>query len=121
MPNHKAIFLLSAGFRREYLVTLLFVVAAAAMMVSIPAFANQQLAEKNGCMECHLLDRRTVGPAFKAVARRYAHDKGAAAKLFAKVKEGGTSGVWGDVPMPPNPQVTDDDLKQIIAWILSLN
>ncbi len=99
--------------------TLKLVVAATALMISIPAIANQQLAEKNGCLECHLLDRKTVGPAYEDVAKKYAHDKGAAAKLFFKVKEGGW-GVWGDTPMPPNPQVKDADLKQIIAWILSL-
>jgi cytochrome c len=71
-------------------------------------------------MECHLLDRNTVGPAFKAVAKKYAHDKGAAGRLFVEVKKGGSSGVWGDTPMPPNPQVKDADLKQIVAWVLSL-
>jgi cytochrome c len=41
------------------------------------------------------------------------------ATLFAKVREGGR-GVWGDVPMPPNTQISDADLKKIIAWVLSL-
>ncbi|MGA7180161.1 MAG: c-type cytochrome [Thiobacillaceae bacterium] len=97
---------------------LLSVVAAAALMVSVPAFANQELAQKNGCLACHAVDKKIVGPAYKDVAKKYAHDKGAAAKLFTKVKKGG-SGVWGSVPMPPNPQVKDDDLKKIIAWVLS--
>ena len=99
--------------------TLLLVVAAAALQVSIPAFASPELAEQNGCLECHLLDRKTVGPAYEDVAMKYANDKGAPARLFAKVKDGG-KGVWGDVPMPPNPQVSDADLKKIIAWVLSL-
>jgi cytochrome c len=98
---------------------LLVVLVASALTASIPALANQELAEENGCLGCHLLDRKTVGPAYKDVAKKYAHDKGAAARLFAKVKKGGR-GVWGDVPMPPNPQVKDSDLKQIIAWVLSL-
>jgi cytochrome c len=99
---------------------LLSVVAAAALMVSVPAFASQDqdLAQKNGCLACHSVDKKIVGPAYKDVAKKYAHDKGAAARLFAKVKKGG-SGVWGSVPMPPNPQVKDDDLKKIIAWVLS--
>ena len=96
----------------------LSVVAAAALMISVPAFASQELAQKNGCLACHSVDKKIVGPAYKDVAKKYAKDKGAAAKLFAKVKKGG-SGVWGTVAMPPNPQVKDDDLKKIIAWVLS--
>jgi cytochrome c len=96
----------------------LSVVAAVALMVSVPAFASQELAQKNGCLACHGVDKKIVGPSYKDVAKKYAADKGAAAKLIAKVKKGG-SGVWGPVPMPPNPQVKDDDLKKIIAWVLS--
>lgn len=92
---------------------------ATVLMVSAPAIANQELAQKYGCLGCHGIDKKIVGPAYLDVARKYAHDKGAAAKLFAKVKKGG-KGVWGDVPMPPNPQVGDADLKKIIAWVLSL-
>ncbi|HYP66858.1 MAG TPA: c-type cytochrome [Thiobacillaceae bacterium] len=97
---------------------LLSLVAATALMVAVPAFANQELAQKNGCLACHSVDKKVVGPAYKDVAKKYAKDKGAAAKLFTKVKKGG-SGVWGPVAMPPNPQVKDADLKKIIAWILS--
>ncbi|HYP68614.1 MAG TPA: c-type cytochrome [Thiobacillaceae bacterium] len=97
----------------------LLVVATAALMASIPAFANQKLAQKNGCLGCHGVDKKIVGPAFMEVAKKYADDKLAPATLFARVKMGGR-GVWGDVPMPPNPQVSDADLKQIIAWVLSL-
>lgn len=97
---------------------LLSLVAATALLVAVPAFASQELAQKNGCLACHSVDKKIVGPAYKDVAKKYAKDKGAAAKLFAKVKKGG-SGVWGSVPMPPNPQVKDDDLKKIIAWVLS--
>jgi cytochrome c len=98
---------------------LLSLVAATALIVAVPAFASQELAQKNGCLACHAVDKKIVGPAYKDVAKKYAGDKGAAAKLMAKVKKGG-SGVWGSVPMPPNPQVKDADLKKIIAWILSL-
>jgi cytochrome c len=53
------------------------------------------------------------------VAKKYAGDKGAQAMLVGKVKAGG-KGVWGQVPMPPNPQVKSEDLDKIVAWILSL-
>jgi len=97
--------------------------ASAALLVMFgSAFADDAamtLAQKNACMSCHGVDKKIVGPAYKEVAKKYAGDKGAAAKLAAKVKAGG-KGVWGEIPMPPNPQVKDEDLKKIIAWVLSL-
>jgi cytochrome c len=77
-----------------------------------------QLLNKNGCAACHTADRKLVGPSYKEIAGKYRGDAAAPTKLAAKVKAG-SSGVWGQVPMPPNPQINDDDLKQIIAFILS--
>jgi len=77
------------------------------------------LAQKNACMACHQLDKKVVGPAYKDVAAKYKGDKTAEAKLVKKVKEGG-SGVWGAIPMPPHPQMSDADIKTIVHWILSL-
>lgn len=94
-------------------------VAALALGISGLASANQELAQKNACMSCHGVDKKIVGPAYKDVAAKYKGDKTAEAKLIAKVKAGG-KGVWGQVPMPPNPQVKDEDLKKIVQWILSL-
>ncbi len=91
---------------------------AALLAFTGAASANQALAQKNACMACHAVDKKIVGPSYKDVAKKYAADKGAHAKLMAKVKAGG-KGVWGDVPMPPNPQVKDDDLSKIIDWLLS--
>lgn len=96
---------------------LLFVVAA--LMVSISAFASQELAQKNGCLACHGVDKKIIGPAYKDVAKKYANKNSAPVTLFTRVKMG-SRGVWGDEAMPPNPQVSDADLKRIIAWILSL-
>lgn len=89
-------------------------------VVSGAAFAadGQILAQQNACLSCHSVDKKIVGPAFKDVAKKYASDKGAAARLAAKVSAGG-SGVWGPVAMPPNPQVKPEDLKVIVAWVLS--
>ena len=78
--------------------------------LAAPAFANLQLAQKNNCTACHAVDKKVVGPAYKDVAKKYAGDKTAEAKLIAKVKAGG-AGVWGAVPMPPNAQVSDADVK----------
>jgi cytochrome c len=100
-----------------------FICALGLAMMAPPLYASQgqKLAEKNGCIGCHLMNRKTVGPAIKFIARKYAHDKDAKARLFEKVKNGGGGyrhGVWGQVPMPPNPQVSDEDLKAILAWML---
>jgi cytochrome c len=100
--------------------TLFAMTAVAAMMtLSGVASADLALAQKNACMSCHGVDKKIVGPAYKEVAAKYKGDAGAEAKLFAKVKAGG-KGVWGQVPMPPNPQVKDEDLHKILKWILSL-
>ena len=75
--------------------------------------------QKNGCTACHAIDKKIIGPAYKDVAEKYRNDPGAAAKLQAKVKNGG-AGVWGQIPMPPNTQVSDADIKADVAYILSL-
>lgn len=87
-------------------------------LLSAPVFANPELAQKKNCMGCHALDKKVVGPSFKDVAAKYLADKEAPAKLAIKMVKGGT-GVWGEVPMPANPQVNDAEAKQLVAWILS--
>ncbi|HEV7364537.1 MAG TPA: c-type cytochrome [Gemmatimonadales bacterium] len=77
-----------------------------------------QLPAKYGCTACHAVDHKVVGPAFKDVAAKY-RGKDVGAVLSGKIKNGG-SGVWGEIPMPPNPQVPDPDLQAIVKWILSL-
>jgi len=59
-----------------------------------------------------------VGPAYKDVAKKYAGDAKAADMLATKIMKGG-SGVWGAIPMPANPQVSDADAKKLAAWVLS--
>lgn len=75
------------------------------------------LLNANACLACHQLDKRVVGPSFREIAARYAGDNGASGRLTVKIKQGG-SGVWGTVPMPPNPAVSDADLQQLVNWIL---
>jgi cytochrome c len=95
--------------------------AAAALILGVSgvASADQALAQKNACMSCHGVDKKIVGPAFKEVAAKYKTDKAAPDRLAKHVKEG-TKDNWGKVPMPPNPQVKDEDIKKIVAWVLSL-
>ena len=94
------------------------VAAVAALSVAVPASAQEELAKKHACFACHAVDKKLVGPAYKDVAAKYRNDKGAEAKLVEKVKKGGT-GVWGQVPMPPNASVSDADLHALVKWILS--
>jgi cytochrome c len=79
------------------------------------------LAKRLGCMACHAVDTRLVGPAFRDVAARYGRDgaraKEAEARLVAKVRDGG-SGAWGDVAMPAQSQVSAAEARTIVQWIL---
>ena len=92
---------------------------AAGLALSAPAFADLALATSKNCMACHAVDKKVVGPAYKDVAAKYKGDKTAADKLAAKIVKGG-SGVWGAVPMPPNPQVSEAESKKLAAWVLSI-
>jgi cytochrome c len=94
------------------------VAALAAFAVALPASANEALAKKHACFACHAVDKKLVGPAYKDVAAKYRNDKQAEARLVEKVKKGGT-GVWGQVPMPPNAAVPDADVRALVKWILS--
>src|SRR3954463_15102661 len=89
------------------------------LAASTPAFANPALAQQKNCMACHAVDKKLVGPAYKDVAAKYAGQKDAVDKLTQKVQKGG-SGVWGAVPMPANPQVSDAEAKQLVEWIMTL-
>ena len=78
------------------------------------------LAQKSGCVSCHSVDKKMVGPAFKDISKKYKDTKDAEAMMVKKIKDG-SSGVWGPVPMPANsPKVSDADIKTLAAWILSL-
>ncbi len=98
----------------------LVIAVALALAAALPAQASEALAKKHACLACHVLKgAKTVGPAYADVAKKYAGQKDAEAKLVEKVKKGGT-GVWGQVPMPPNAAVSDADLHALVKWILSI-
>ncbi|KVN70538.1 cytochrome C [Burkholderia ubonensis] len=77
-----------------------------------------KVARGNACMGCHAVDRKLVGPSFKDIAARYKGDPQAVAKLSKKVKEGG-SGVWGAIPMPAHPRMSDADVRSVVEWVLA--
>jgi cytochrome c len=72
------------------------------------------------CLQCHKVDHKIVGPAFKEVATKYKGQEDAEEKLIEKIKKGG-SGNWGPMPMPAQTAIKDDELKKIVEWILSLS
>lgn len=91
---------------------------AAGLVASLPALADMQLATSKNCMACHAVEKKLVGPSYKDVAAKYAGQADAVEKLTVKVMKGG-SGVWGPVPMPANAQVSADEAKKLVAWILA--
>jgi cytochrome c len=98
----------------------IFTLGAAALLVSGSAMADLDLAKKSGCLACHSVDKKIVGPAWADVGKKYKGDAGAKAALIAKVKKGG-KGVWGPAPMPPySPRVSDANIEKLVGFVLSL-
>jgi cytochrome c len=89
------------------------------ILVSSPAWADNDLLIKNNCLACHNVNQTVVGPAFKAVANKYRGQTDATDKLAKKIRAGG-SGVWGAMPMPAHPQISDVDAKKLATYILNI-
>lgn len=87
------------------------------MAASAAAHASPELVRDAKCLTCHTVDKRLVGPSFRDVAAKYGNDKTAVDRLASKLRKGG-SGVWGPVPMPPIPQLTEAQAKQLAQWVL---
>ena len=93
--------------------------ACGMLMIAAPAFASAELAKQKNCLACHAADKKLVGPAYKDIAAKYKADKNAQATLVKKVREGGV-GVWGQIPMPANPQVNEQEAQALVKWVLSM-
>ncbi|MDT3677412.1 MAG: c-type cytochrome [Burkholderiaceae bacterium] len=92
--------------------------AEATMLAAIPHQRKpEDLAREANCMACHAVDAKMVGPSFRDVGAKYRGRPGVAEMLVGRVKNG-TSGAWGDVPMPANAAINDDDIRVIVNWIL---
>lgn len=100
--------------------SILLVTSAALLSMGAQAATGEDIMAKSGCMACHNKDKKVVGPALKDVAAKY-KGQDVVAKLMAKVRAGG-SGVYGPIPMAPNPpeKISDADLKTAVQWVLSL-
>jgi cytochrome c len=97
----------------------LHIAGLALALASAGAWANPEEAmNKAGCLACHTKDKKLVGPSFKEIAAKY-KGQDVMAKLMDKVRKGG-SGVFGPVPMAPNPpeKIADPDLKAALELIL---
>jgi len=76
------------------------------------------LFKNENCSACHAPNAKLVGPSIADISTKYQGQSGAVEKLMAKVKNGG-SGVWGSIPMPPQIQLSDEDRKTLVVWVLS--
>ena len=92
-------------------------VATAAPATAAKAPEGADLVKSAGCTACHGVTNKVVGPAFRDIGAKYAQDANAVATLVGKVKQGGV-GAWGQIPMPPQPQVKDADAQVIVRWIV---
>ena len=104
--------------------SVIFALGVAAIAASGSALADLDLAKKSGCLACHSVEKKIVGPAWKDVGMKYKGDAGAKDRLIAKVKKGG-KGNWtevtGGAPMPPySPRVSDENIEKLVTFVLSL-
>ncbi len=111
--------------KKTYLGFLAAAILTAPLLVSTSAAADElALAKKSGCLACHSVDKKIVGPAWRDVGKHYKGDAAARDALIAKVKTGG-KGNWtkvtGGVPMPPySPRVSDENIAKLVDFVLSL-
>ena len=77
------------------------------------------LIAKSDCLTCHKNDQKVVGPAYTEVAAKYEFNDKNVDYLAGKIKKGG-SGVWGQIPMPPHPDLSQNDAKEMARYVLSL-
>ena len=97
---------------------LMHVMMGVAVVVSAPAFASQELAQKNSCLACHAMEKKLVGPSYQSIAAKYAGQKNAEVMLAESIKKGG-SGKWGPVPMPAQAALSEADAKTLAVWVLA--
>lgn len=101
----------------KFISTLAAMSLMALSLTSFEATADEALAKSKGCLNCHGIENKIVGPAYKDVAKKY-QGQNVTDQLADKVMKGG-GGVWGGMAMPPNA-VTSDEAKQLVTWVLGL-
>ena len=96
-----------------------FVITFVLASTAIANPTKRALESMNGCYACHGVKTNVIGPAFIEISKRYKNQESANKQLVKKIKEGG-SGSWGNIPMNPHPNISDNDLSSMVDWILSL-
>jgi len=81
--------------------------------------AALDLAKANGCLSCHALDEKIVGPAYSKVAAKYSDDADAAASLAQSIRNG-SQGKWGRIPMPSHGTMNQEDINLLARWVLTI-
>jgi cytochrome c len=81
---------------------------------------GRSLMAKSDCNSCHQLDKKSIGPTYTDISKKYAADPKAPQYLAKKIKEGG-AGVWGDVAMAAHPSLKDADVSEMVKYILGLS
>ena len=94
-------------------------VASSFLFAAGSAVADTELFKKSNCMACHAVDQKRFGPALKDVAAKYNGDATAVDKLSKKIRAGG-AGVWGQIPMPPQPHVSETDAVKLAEYVLAI-
>lgn len=77
-----------------------------------------ELAKEHGCLSCHAMNEKVVGPSYISVAEKYKGDKDAVATLVQSIQRG-SKGKWGRTPMPPHDTMSQGDLKTLATWVMS--
>lgn len=80
---------------------------------------GKRLMDLSDCKACHGVDTKSVGPAYRDVAKKYKNDRNAVNNLSQKIIKGG-GGVWGEQAMSAHPQIKEDEAKDMVRYILSL-
>ena len=94
-------------------------IASSVLSAAGSAVADDELFKKSNCMACHAVDQKRFGPALKDVAAKYNGDATAVDKLSKKIRAGG-AGVWGQIPMPPQPHVSETDAVKLAEYVLAI-
>lgn len=100
--------------------TLVVALALGGVFAASDAAASMQLHFKSGCVACHMVDKKLVGPSYKDIAVKYKGRADAVPYLSSRVRKGGP-GNWGVIPMAPNDvtKLNDAELKALMTWILT--
>lgn len=94
-------------------------ICQAAELSAADQAAAMALAKDSGCLSCHAMNEKVVGPAFSSVAEKYKDEAGAAAGLVQSIQNG-SKGKWGRIPMPPHSSISQADLTKLANWVLAV-